>query len=159
MDLKIEYLYKGTIIKDYYNTQLNDNVKIHYSLFLKNGDKINTPYDKIPFYFEKLGYANDFEDVDEDNNGNVIKGLDKIVTDIRLGDFVRVEIPSEYAYGEIGIPGLIPKNSILIYYLQLIYIQRNDNIFNYPNIINLNKLIKTDNIIKIKEELEKTVLK
>lgn len=158
MDLKIDYLYNGKSLKDYdipIKTTLNDNIKIHYSLFLKNGGKMNTPYDRLPFYFEELGYANDFEDPEEDNNGTIIKGLDKAITELTLGDFIRVEIPSEYGYGKIGIPGIIPENSTLIYYLQLIYIQRNGNVFKYPHIIKLDELVKTDNIDEIKENLKK----
>ena len=158
MDLKIDYLYYGKILKDYdipIKTTLNDNIKIHYSLFLENGKKIETPYDKLPFYFEELGYSNDFEDIEEENNGTIIKGLDKAITELTLGDFIRVEIPYEYAYGETGIPYIIPKKSNLIYYLQLIYIERNDNIFKYPDIINLNKIIKTDYIDEIKEKVKK----
>jgi hypothetical protein len=157
MDLKIDYIYYGKMLEKYdipIKTTLNDNIKIHYSLFLENGTKIETPYDKIPFYVEELGYSNDFEDPDEDNNGTIIKGLDKAITEITLGDFIRVKIPYEYAYGEIGIPYMIPEKSNLIYYLQLIYIERNENIFEYPNIINLNKIIKTDNINEIKEEIK-----
>jgi len=157
MDLKIDYLYYGKMLKNYeipIKTTLNDNIKIHYSLFLENGNKIETPYDELPFYFKELGYSNDFEDIDEDNNGTVIKGLDKAITELTLGDFIRVEIPYEYAYGEVGIPYIIPKKSNLIYYLQLIYIERNDNIFEYPDIINLNKIIKTDNINKIKDQIK-----
>lgn len=157
MDLKIDYLYYGKILKNYdipIKTTLNDNIKIYYSLFLENGKKIETPYDKIPFYFEELGYSNDFEDIDEDNNGTIIKGLDKAITELTLGDFIRVKIPYEYAYGDVGIPYIIPKKSNLIYYLQLIYIERNDNIFEYPDIINLNKIIKTDNINEIKDKIK-----
>jgi FKBP-type peptidyl-prolyl cis-trans isomerase len=156
MDLKIDYLYYGKNLKNYdmpIKTNLNDNVKIHYSLFLENGKKIETPYDKISFYFQELGYSNDFEDIDENNNGTIIKGLDKVITGLTLGDFIRVKIPYEYAYGENGMSYLIPKKSNLIYYLQLIYIERNDNIFKYPNIINLNKIVKIDDINKIKENI------
>jgi FK506-binding protein 1 len=154
MNLKIDYIYYGKMLKNHdipIKTTLNDNIKIHYSLFLENGKKIETPYDKNSFYFEELGYSNDFEGMDEDNNGTVIKGLDKAVTELTLGDFIRIEIPYEYAYGEVGIPYIIPEKSNLIYYLQLIYIQRNENIFEYPNIFNLNKIIKTDNINEIKD--------
>lgn len=157
MDLKIDYIYYGKMLKKYdipIKTTLNDNIKIYYSLFLANGKRIETPYDKIPFYFEELGYSNDFEDIDEDNNGTIIKGLDKAITELTLGDFVRVEIPYEYAYGELGIPYIIPSKSNLIYYLQLVYIERNDNIFEYPDIINLNEIIKTDNINEIKDKIK-----
>lgn len=157
MDLKIDYIYYGKMLKNYnipIKTTLNDNIKIHYSLFLENGKMIETPYDKTPFYFEKLGYSNDFEDIDEDNNGTIIKGLDKAITELTLGDFVRVEIPYEYAYREIGIPYIISSKSKLIYYLQLVYIERNDNIFEYPDIINLNEIIKTDNINEIKDKIK-----
>lgn len=158
MNLNIDYIYKGKLLKDYnisIKTTINDNIKIHYNLFLENGTKIDTPYDKIPFYFEELGYSYNFDDTEEENNGTIIKGLDKTIMDLTLGDFVRVKIPYEYAYGENGIPGIIPERSNLIYYLQLIYIERNDNIFEYPYIINLEKIVKKDDINKIIDELKK----
>lgn len=39
MNLNIEYIYKGKLLKDYdipIKTTINDNIKIHYSLFLEN---------------------------------------------------------------------------------------------------------------------------
>jgi FKBP-type peptidyl-prolyl cis-trans isomerase len=156
MDLKIEYIYNGKNLKDYdipIKTTLNDNIEIHYSLFLENGDKLNTPYDNIPFYFKELGYANDFGDINEKNNGTIIKGLDETIMRLTLGDFIRVRIPYGYAYGDKGIPFIIPEKSNLIYYLQVISKKRNDDLFKYPNIFNLDKIIKTDNINKIKNEI------
>lgn len=162
--IKIEHIYHGEKTEDYEEpiyTEINDNIKIHYSLFLENGQKIETQYDKIPFYIEELGYSYDcFENTEEENDGTIIKGLDKVITELKLGDFVRVNIPCEYAYGEKGIPlddkgisYLIPKRTNLIYYIQLIYIERNDNIFEYPNVINLNKLVISDDIDKIKNKM------
>lgn len=155
--IKVEHIYHGKVLENYDEviyTEINDNIKIKYILFLEDGKRIETPYDKIPLYFEELGYSYGcFEDINEENNGTIIKGLDKIITELKLGDLVRVEIPYIYAYGDKGIPYLVPKNSNLVYYLQLIYIERNDNIFEYPNIIDLNKFIISDNINEIKQKL------
>ena len=156
MNLEIDYLYYGKSIGSYnipIKTAINDNIKIYYALFLEDGTRIETPYNEFPFYFEELGYSNDFEEPDEENNGTVIKGLDKIITELSLGDFVRVKVPYQYGYGENGIPYLIPKSANLIYYLQLVYIERNNNIFEYTNIINIKQLVKEDNIDKIKSKI------
>lgn len=157
MDLNIEYLYKNKKAEEdiFLKTTINDDIKIYYSIFLKNGDKISTPYEEIPFYFEELGYSYDLGDDDEDNNGTVIKGLDKTIMEMSLGDFVRVEIPYKYAYGEKGIPNIIPPKSNLIYYLRVIYIGRGDNSYECNNIINFKEIIDIDNVNMVKKSIEK----
>lgn len=112
-------------------TTINDNVKIHYNLFLEDGKKIKIPYDKNSFEIDELGYSNDLGYKDEKNKGTIIKGLDSLIMDLDLGDFVKVKIPYEYAYGENGIPYLIPSKTDLIYFLQITSIKRNDRIFLY----------------------------
>lgn len=154
MNIETTYIYNGKLLPDWdipLKTNINDNIKIHYVLFLEDGTKIETRYDKIPFYFEELGYSYNFETPDEPNNGTIIKGLDKAIMDLTLGDFVRLKIPYQYAYGEKGIPGVIPEKSNLIYYLQLICIERNDNVFEYHNILELDKIVKKDDINEIKK--------
>lgn len=142
-------IYKKEIYEMPLKTTINDNIEIYYSLFLEDGTKINTTYEKNPFYFEELGYSNDLGDEqDVENNGTIIKGLDQLIMDLDLGDFVGVKIPYKYAYGENGIPGLIPKKCDLIYFLQIISITRNDTKYKYLNITNFENIKEMDRIKK-----------
>jgi hypothetical protein len=140
-----DIIYKNENYEIPLKTTLNDNIEIHYSLFLGDETKINTPYEKKLFYFEELGYSNDLGDEEDvENNGTIIKGLDQLIMDLTLGDFVKVKIPYKYAYGENGILGLIPKKCDLIYFLQIISIIRNDVKYKYLDIINFEDIKKID---------------
>ncbi|KAK4085070.1 uncharacterized protein Triagg1_60 [Trichoderma aggressivum f. europaeum] len=51
--------------------------------------------------------------------GQVIKGWDKGVVTMKLGEKARLDIPSHLAYGSRSIPGVIPANSDLIFDVHL----------------------------------------
>lgn len=139
-----DIIYKNEVYEIPFATTINDNIEFHYCLFLEDGTKIMTPYQKKPFYFEELGYSNDLVDEEYiENNGTIIKGLDQLIMDLNLGDFVKVKIPYKYAYGE-GILGLIPKKCNLIYFLQIISITRNDIKYKYSDIINFENIKEID---------------
>ncbi len=63
-----------------------DTVKVHYSGKLKNGETFDSSEGRDPLEF-KVG------------SGNVIKGFDNGVLEMKPGDKKTVEIPVEEAYG------------------------------------------------------------
>ncbi|KAH8726333.1 hypothetical protein GQ44DRAFT_706133 [Phaeosphaeriaceae sp. PMI808] len=51
--------------------------------------------------------------------GRVIKGWDEGVVTMKLGEKARLDITSDFAYGNQSFPGLIPPNSDLIFEVEL----------------------------------------
>ncbi|KAJ4012751.1 FK506 binding protein proline rotamase rapamycin-binding protein [Fusarium irregulare] len=51
--------------------------------------------------------------------GQVIKGWDEGVVDMKLGEKATLNITPDYGYGAQGFPGHIPPNSTLIFDVQL----------------------------------------
>ncbi|KAJ4348313.1 FK506 binding protein proline rotamase rapamycin-binding protein [Didymosphaeria variabile] len=51
--------------------------------------------------------------------GRVIRGWDEGVPQMKLGEKATLDITSDYAYGNQEFPGLIPKNSNLIFEVEL----------------------------------------
>jgi FKBP-type peptidyl-prolyl cis-trans isomerase len=51
--------------------------------------------------------------------GELLSGLESVVSDACLGDTLRVEVPPEAAFGKRGIPGRIPSNARLIFDIEL----------------------------------------
>lgn len=55
--------------------------------------------------------------------GQMIPGFDVTVQDMKLGEKRTVVLPPDMAYGEQGIPGVIPENSFLAFDIELTVIQ------------------------------------
>lgn len=140
-NILIEYIYND---EEYGDISVEEGyLSINCISFLENGEKIDAKYLNMDMNYD---------------NGGVIEGLYETIKELKLGDFVRVKIPYIYAYGEDGIPDLIPRRSNLIYYLQITFIEEKNNIYEYPNIINLEKIIKYDDIEKIRSEIKNKIL-
>lgn len=83
-------------------------VTVHYSGYLPSGEMFDSSRDRgKPFKF-KLG------------GEQVIPGLDAGVSQLSIGERAKIVIPPDMAYGERGFPGLIPRNSALVFDLELI---------------------------------------
>lgn len=87
-----------------------DTVTVNYSGKLLDGTEFDNSWKKgKPFEFV-VGM------------GQVIKGWDRIIKRMHLGEKLRVRIPSDLAYGSKGVGNVIPPNSDLIFLIKLLKI-------------------------------------
>jgi len=87
-------------------------VSVHYTGILENGEKFDSSLDRgVPFSFV-LGEE------------RVIKGWELGVLGMRKGEKRKLTIPYELAYGENGIPGVIPAKATLIFDVELLQINQ-----------------------------------
>jgi FKBP-type peptidyl-prolyl cis-trans isomerase len=102
--INIEILVAGTGQKP----KQGNRVLVHYSGFLTNGQKFDSSVDrKEPFEFI-LGV------------GQVIRGWDLGVAQMKVGEKIKLTIPPELGYGARGAGGVIPPNATLIFEVELL---------------------------------------
>ena len=104
--LEIETIVEGSGVE----SKVGDNLTVHYTGMLEDGTKFDSSVDRgTPFNFI-LG-------VDR-----VIEGWEKGMEGMKVGEKRKLTIPPEYAYGEGGVPGVIPPNATLIFEVELLEI-------------------------------------
>lgn len=83
-------------------------VTVHYSGYLPSGEIFDSSRDRgKPLKFRL-------------HSDQVIPGLDAAVAQLSIGERAKITIPAHMAYGERGFPGLVPRNSPIIFDLELI---------------------------------------
>ncbi|KAL1813451.1 hypothetical protein ACET3Z_023516 [Daucus carota] len=103
--LQKRILQKGTSWK---TPSLGDQIQVHYSVSLEDGEKFDSSRKNgKPFTF-KLGQC------------EVIKGWDEGIATMKKGERAILTIPPELAYGESGCPPMIPPNSTLVFDIELL---------------------------------------
>jgi FKBP-type peptidyl-prolyl cis-trans isomerase len=102
--LKVEKLVEGTGRAP----KKGETVVVHYVGTLTNGKKFDSSRDRSePFEFV-LGA------------GEVIRGWDEGVAQLKIGDTARLTIPPALGYGPLGVPGVIPPNATLVFEVELL---------------------------------------
>ena len=103
-ELQIEELVAGT--GD--TAAAGQQVSVHYTGWLTNGEKFDSSVDRgTPFKF-KLGA------------GMVIQGWDQGVAGMKVGGKRKLTIPPELGYGARGAGGVIPPNATLVFEVELL---------------------------------------
>ena len=89
---------------------IGDTVAMHYTGTFIDGRKFDSSRDRgEPFVFP-VGY------------GKVIKGWDRTVPQMRVGDRWKVTVPFQAAYGDRGHPAGIPPRANLVFDMELVEI-------------------------------------
>ena len=91
--------------------RVRDTLTVNYIGWLVDGTEFDNSYSRSgPFRF-RLG------------TGQVIRGWDLGIPGMRVGGVRKLVIPPELAYGETGIPGIIPPNATVIFAVELLEVR------------------------------------
>ena len=92
--------------------EAGDRIEVHYVGTLTDGTKFDSSRDRGQTFEFTLGA------------GEVIEGWDDGVAGMKVGGLRKLTIPSDMAYGESGLPGVIPGGATLIFEVELIGVQK-----------------------------------
>ena len=85
-----------------------DSVSVHYTGWLKSGQKFDSSHDRGQPLVFLLG------------RGRVIKGWDEGVASMKVGGKRKLIIPAHLGYGDRGAGGVIPPGATLIFEVELV---------------------------------------
>ncbi|MDH3591076.1 MAG: FKBP-type peptidyl-prolyl cis-trans isomerase [Planctomycetota bacterium] len=92
--------------------RLGDVITAHYTLWLKDGTKVQSSLETGTPFTKPLA------------RGEVIEGWLYGIPGMKAGGKRRLEIPSHMAYGNQRVGGVIPPNSDLVFEVQLLAVRR-----------------------------------
>lgn len=99
-----------TVVEEGYGVkpQAGQKIKAHYAGYLTNGKKFDSSYDRgKPLVFQ-VGI------------GQVIRGWDEALLDMKVGEKRVLRIPSALGYGSRGAGGVIPPDATLVFFVELV---------------------------------------
>jgi FKBP-type peptidyl-prolyl cis-trans isomerase FkpA len=100
--------YEELIVGEGAEAKAGQNVSVHYTGWLTDGQKFDSSKDRnAPFQFS-LGA------------GMVIRGWDEGVQGMKVGGTRKLTIPAALGYGARGAGGVIPPNATLIFEVELL---------------------------------------
>ena len=88
--------------------QKNDQVSVHYTGWLSNGQKFDSSRDRGQPFDVTIG------------QGQVIKGWDEGVPGMKVGGVRKLIIPPDLGYGPQGQPPTIPANATLVFLVEVV---------------------------------------
>ena len=89
-----------------------DNVRVHYTGWLKSGEKFDSSHDRREPLVFPIG------------KGRVIKGWDEGVGSMKVGGKRKLVIPAHLGYGDRGAGRVIPPGATLIFEVELLGIDK-----------------------------------
>ncbi len=106
-----ELAVEDIVVGDGAEASTGNQVDVHYTGWLTNGDKFDSSLDRgRPFSFE-LGAR------------NVIAGWDQGVVGMRVGGKRKLTIPPDLGYGDRGAGAVIPPGATLVFEVELLAIK------------------------------------
>jgi len=106
-----ELIIEDTKVGDGAEATAGQLISVHYTGTLTDGTKFDSSKDRgIPFEFT-LGA------------GQVIEGWDQGFAGMKVGGTRTLTIPSDMAYGDNGIPGVIPGGATLMFEVELLAVE------------------------------------
>jgi len=100
------------IVGDGEEAVAGQTVEVHYTGWLVDGTKFDSSHDRNQTFSFKLGA------------GQVISGWDQGVAGMKEGGVRKLTIPSSLAYGDRGVPGVIPPGATLLFEVELIEVAK-----------------------------------
>lgn len=100
--------YEDLTVGEGAEAKAGDNVSVHYTGWLTDGQKFDSSKDRNQAFQFSLGA------------GMVIRGWDEGVQGMKIGGVRRLTIPAQLGYGVRGAGGVIPPNATLVFEVELL---------------------------------------